>query len=188
MSNQKGIANHGGAGEPSMDEILASIRRILKEDAQQDEPVPSDDPEDEILVLSAEMEAKPEDMSLSPEPPAAPLASPQPEQAASALAAPENAPWNGTEMEQAMGEHEQSIAGLVSETATAEITSTLGPLVRGVSQDRSAAVSRGGVTLEDIVREEIRPVLKAWLDTNLPGLVERVVRAEIERVIDRTKL
>ncbi|HTH46758.1 MAG TPA: DUF2497 domain-containing protein, partial [Candidatus Limnocylindria bacterium] len=43
-------------------------------------------------------------------------------------------------------------------------------------------------TLEEMVREEIRPVLKAWLDANLPGLVERVVRAEIERVIDRTKL
>jgi cell pole-organizing protein PopZ len=37
-------------------------------------------------------------------------------------------------------------------------------------------------TLEDLVREMLRPLLKSWLDDNLPGLVERVVRAEIERV------
>jgi len=37
-------------------------------------------------------------------------------------------------------------------------------------------------TLEDLVTEMMRPMLKTWLDDNLPGLVERVVRAEIERV------
>jgi cell pole-organizing protein PopZ len=37
-------------------------------------------------------------------------------------------------------------------------------------------------TLEDLVREMLRPMLKAWLDDNLPPLVERLVRAEIERV------
>ena len=190
MSDQTGRVNRGPAGEPSMDEILASIRRILKEDEQPDEAVSLGVPEDEILVLRAEMEAKPEDITF-PEPPDvffASLEPDEPEPAASGLETQQDAPRNGTEMEEAMDEHEQSVAGLVSETATAEITSALGPLVRGVSQDRAATVSRGGVTLEEIVREEIRPVLKAWLDTNLPGLVERIVRAEIARVIDRTKL
>ncbi len=37
-------------------------------------------------------------------------------------------------------------------------------------------------TLEDLVREMLRPMLKSWLDDNLPGLVERLVRSEIERV------
>lgn len=37
-------------------------------------------------------------------------------------------------------------------------------------------------TLEDLVREMLRPMLKSWLDENLPGMVERLVRAEIERV------
>ena len=37
-------------------------------------------------------------------------------------------------------------------------------------------------TLEDLVKEMLRPMLKAWLDDNLPTLVERLVRAEIERV------
>jgi len=46
-------------------------------------------------------------------------------------------------------------------------------------------VRSGGPTIEDIVREELRPLLKAWLDTNLPPIVERLVRAEIERVVGR---
>jgi cell pole-organizing protein PopZ len=42
--------------------------------------------------------------------------------------------------------------------------------------------------LEDLVREELRPLLKAWLDTNLPALVERIVRAEIQRVVERSNV
>ena len=41
----------------------------------------------------------------------------------------------------------------------------------------------GGLTLEDIARDEVRGQLKAWLDANLPELVERVVRQEIERLV-----
>jgi cell pole-organizing protein PopZ len=37
-------------------------------------------------------------------------------------------------------------------------------------------------TLDDIVKDMLRPMLKDWLDDNLPGIVERLVRAEIERV------
>ena len=37
-------------------------------------------------------------------------------------------------------------------------------------------------TLEDLVKEMLRPMLKSWLDDNLPSMVERIVRAEIERV------
>jgi cell pole-organizing protein PopZ len=54
-----------------------------------------------------------------------------------------------------------------------------------VAAERSSAVTRGGPSIEDVVREELRPLLKAWLDAHLPGLVERLVRAEIERVVGR---
>jgi cell pole-organizing protein PopZ len=37
-------------------------------------------------------------------------------------------------------------------------------------------------TLEDLVKEMLRPLLRSWLDDNLPGMVERIVKAEIERV------
>ena len=36
--------------------------------------------------------------------------------------------------------------------------------------------------LDDLVREMLRPILKVWLDDNLPGMVERLVRTEIERI------
>jgi cell pole-organizing protein PopZ len=39
--------------------------------------------------------------------------------------------------------------------------------------------------LEDLVRETLRPMLQSWLDDNLPGVVEQMVRAEIERAIPR---
>jgi cell pole-organizing protein PopZ len=38
-------------------------------------------------------------------------------------------------------------------------------------------------TLQDLVREMLRPMLKSWLDDNLPTVVERLVLAEIERII-----
>lgn len=43
-------------------------------------------------------------------------------------------------------------------------------------------LSSNARTLEDLVKEMLRPMLKSWLDDNLPGLVERIVKAEIERV------
>ena len=63
-----------------------------------------------------------------------------------------------------------------------------------LSQETSAAVDsafnalaqtvlvHNARTLEDLVREMLRPLLKSWLDDNLPSMVERLVRAEIERV------
>jgi uncharacterized protein len=43
-------------------------------------------------------------------------------------------------------------------------------------------MSNNARTLEDLVRDMMRPMIKTWLDDNLPSLVERLVRAEIERV------
>ena len=46
----------------------------------------------------------------------------------------------------------------------------------------NTVLSNNARTLEDLVKEMLRPMLKTWLDDNLPGLVERIVKAEIERV------
>jgi cell pole-organizing protein PopZ len=46
----------------------------------------------------------------------------------------------------------------------------------------STVLSNNARTLEDLVKEMLRPMLKSWLDDNLPNLVERIVKAEIERV------
>jgi len=75
--------------------------------------------------------------------------------------------------------------GLVAEEAAAAAASAVGSLVRTLTADRSPALHAGGPTVEEIVRELLRPLVKDWLDAQLPGLVERVVRGEIERVVGR---
>ena len=75
--------------------------------------------------------------------------------------------------------------GLLGPAAAAAASHSVGALVRTLATERTLQVHRGGPTIEDIVREEMRPLLKQWLDANLPDLVERLVRAEIERVVHR---
>jgi cell pole-organizing protein PopZ len=65
-------------------------------------------------------------------------------------------------------------AGLLSRQATAAVGSAFNTLTE--------AVKKHEPTLEDVVRETLRPMLKSWLDENLPRVVERMVQAEIERV------
>lgn len=64
---------------------------------------------------------------------------------------------------------------LLSRSTTDAVDSAFNTLAQSV-------LVQNAKTLEDLVREMLRPMLKAWLDENLPGMVERMVRAEIERV------
>jgi cell pole-organizing protein PopZ len=64
---------------------------------------------------------------------------------------------------------------LISVATSAAVDSAFNTLAQTV-------LVQNGRTLEDLVREMLRPMLKIWLDDNLPGLVERLVRSEIERV------
>ena len=81
-----------------------------------------------------------------------------------------NRPAAGTEPAAAEPARER----LVSGSASTAVSAAFGSLHRTVTSN-----SR---TVDDLVTEAIRPMLKAWLDENLPTLVERLVRAEIERV------
>jgi cell pole-organizing protein PopZ len=65
-------------------------------------------------------------------------------------------------------------AGLLSHEATAAIGSAFNTLTETVKKHEP--------TLEDIVRETLRPMLNSWLDENLPRVVERMVQAEVERI------
>jgi cell pole-organizing protein PopZ len=64
---------------------------------------------------------------------------------------------------------------LMSQNTVAAVDSAFNALAQTV-------LSNNARTLEDLVKEMLRPMLKAWLDDNLPNLVEKIVRAEIERV------
>jgi cell pole-organizing protein PopZ len=149
-----------------MEDILASIRRILSEDEAPaaDGTPPASPPAGEgVLVLDPAMMV-PE--PASPEtPPTPPAAEPPP-----TMTAPPPDP--------------ASPPNLVAPEAAAAAASSVGSLVRHLAE-RSTQVHSGGPTIEDIVREEIRPLLKSWLDANLPPIVERLVRTEIERVVGR---
>jgi uncharacterized protein len=149
-----------------MEDILASIRRILSEDEAPaaDGTPPAPPPAGEgVLVLDPAMMVR---EPASPEtPPTPPAAEPTPTKTAPP---PDPA----------------SPPNLVAPEAAAAAASSVGSLVRHLAE-RSTQVHSGGPTIEDIVREEIRPLLKSWLDANLPPIVERLVRTEIERVVGR---
>ncbi|WP_370954313.1 PopZ family protein [Bosea sp. RCC_152_1] len=67
------------------------------------------------------------------------------------------------------------MASLLSDQASSAVTSAFGQLANTV-------LSSNARTLEDLVKDMLKPMLKTWLDDNLPLMVERLVRAEIERV------
>ena len=173
--------NNGG--DPSMEDILASIRRILSEDEAEAAPpsgsaevLPLDpsmlvDEPPEPSGTAARVEKPMPVRSMPEEPPT--MIAPTPAPAAAPVSAPPAPP------------KPQSYELLAPEAAAAA-SSSVGSLLRTLASERQqVAVRAGGPTIEELVREEIRPLLKTWLDTNLPPLVERLVRGEIERVVGR---
>lgn len=156
-----------------MDDILASIRKILNEDEAQPAAATAPaavEPVEETLDLTPDMMIAPPEVAPPPAPPQ--LLQMEPDPAPMPPTAPMPEP--------------QAASTLVSAPAAAAAAAALGQLSRAVAQDRAAIISRApGLSIEDVVREELRPLLKEWLDTHLPPLVERLVRAEIERVMSR---
>ncbi len=165
--------------EPTMEEILASIRRIISEDDAPAEPAaeaappppPEPEPEpvdDDILELTDPIVSEPEpelppletvgdiDVYSPPEP------APEP-----AYAPPPSAPvFNRDEVaDNLVGDHAASAAA----SAFGSLSSAL-------------LMPKDGRTLEDVVRELLRPLLKAWLDENLPRIVETKVEEEVHRI------
>ena len=88
-----------------------------------------------------------------------------------------------------MPDSETPTAGLIAPEAQTATANAMGSLRRTIEARATAAqgatptLRGGGPTLEDVVRDELRPMLKTWLDANLPTMVERLVAAEIERLI-----
>ena len=212
------------AQEPSMEEILASIRKIIadeetapkgaaakapaaEETISEDDldklfSSAGDDEDDEVLELTEEVAAVDpplvegygeetdiafediDDTGVEPEPEPAPPPPPppvrepppKPEPAPVVMRAPPppapppepvRAPPPPVEVAE--------MAPLISQATEGVVSSAFSDLALTV-------LNRNARTLEDLVQEMLRPMLKAWLDQNLPGMVERLVRAEIERV------
>lgn len=198
-----------------MEEILASIRRIISEDEQQaDKPAPTQNgsaaasppapapapaaaeaaPTDEVLELtevvnddgsvSSLKEAAPDtsapEASAEPEPEPFPEPSFEPEPEAPAFAQAEAEPpvdrgGAGSDFD------------LLSENAASSAAASFAGLLGSVGGMRSMHLGDGAKTLEDVVKELLRPMLKDWLDRNLPPLVERLVAREIAKIAGRAE-
>jgi cell pole-organizing protein PopZ len=163
--------------EPSMEEILASIRRIIADE----------EPSDSATHAAGAADPPPPPRMVSQPPRPAPVP-PEPvtreEEIDSMLARIQATPRPASPPpEQPRGAADAGERGLMSAATTAALDSAFHALAQNAQAQ--AAQARDGRTLEEVVSELLRPMLKAWLDDNLPDLVERLVRAEIERVSRR---
>ena len=183
--------------DPSMEDILASIRRILnEEEVPAEAAAPIEAPaDDDVLVLDQSMmvsagEHSRDGLETESEP-----ERPAPIRSKMTNCRRHMANRPPIEAEPAMQltasnqtrpmEAPAKLSDLMAPETAAAATSLVGSLVRSLSAGRATKVYSGGPTLEDLVRDELRPLLKEWLDSNLPPLVERLVRTEIERVVGR---
>jgi cell pole-organizing protein PopZ len=216
-----GMSQAAKAQEPSMEEILASIRRIIADD-EATKPAKPTEPAAPRPV--AAVTAAPVPPPAPPPKPATPVApvvletepqqAPQPVQPAAdvldlteAMTAPAPSSFRTID-----GQSDVVFTDRLAEVPPAPepVARVAEPPVRAVEEARKqfaavpdralmSSVTASAVdsafnslahtvlgnnarTLEDLVKEMLRPMLKSWLDDNLPGLVDRIVRAEIERV------
>ena len=211
------------AQEPSMEEILASIRRIIADDDTTKSPQQAAAPEPPAAPAAPVMPprnpaARPvlvEPSAFDASPATPPAAAPEPAPVPPMNGGSDEPAPDILELTESMAAAEPSEPSAdvnmpsVPEFRTIDGSSDIGfddsaerasshvirdPLPQLLSRQTSAAVDsafntlaqtvlvQNARTLEDLVREMLRPMLKTWLDENLPGMVERLVRAEIERV------
>ena len=165
-----------------MDEILASIRRILAEDAGAPAPPRTGEPAD-VLDLT---EAIAEDGTIRHIPPAVlrvdPPSDAQPLPAAARVEPEVSRPRVASDGPRGDGSRSDG-PRIVSDGVSEAVTASFARLA-GASRD---AGGLGEGKLEAIVQDMLRPMLQAWLDEHLPPLVERLVRAEIARVAGQNR-
>ena len=189
--------------EPSMEEILASIRRIISDDDKEMEaaaPENEEAPEgEEEMVAMPEPEPEPEpgpepvadevdddddddilDLTDMEAPDPEPLfeeqayKEPEPEAIAPPVSPSPAPPPAPT----------PAPANLVSPPQAGEASGSFERLTEKLNEDYTELpIGNGAVTLEGLTRELVRPMLKEWLDQHLPMTVERLVREEIERLV-----
>jgi cell pole-organizing protein PopZ len=154
--------------EPSMEEILASIRRIISEEEQAPEPVLDLTQTDEPVAAAPDL-APDDDIVFEAVEQAVAEETPVAEPARAIEPEPELAPQRA-----APEQHGETILAPPTTSAAA------GALARLAGSLRVSDTP--GQTVEGVVRELLKPMLKEWLDKNLPAIVEARVEAELERI------
>jgi len=167
--------------EPSMEEILASIRRIIAEDADGSGKTSATGAEQDILELTDRVEADGSVVSLAARmAPRSETRETPPISVAPYEPAPKVEPPSAAETP---APAEAPAERVISAGTAAASIAALSELAREAPRSvASASGASGDRTLEDATRELLKPLLKAWLDANLPALIERIVREEIARL------
>ena len=199
------MSDASGQGEPTMEEILASIRKIIAEDgpeaedaaAEADpEPQPelqAEEAEEDVLDLTQVVHEDGTVVDLNAERAAAGRQDePEPadeldlEDAVEEPAEPAPGMVEPGMVEPGMVEDDNAI---ISDPTRTAATASLLDLARstGPGAPVDLATMGGGMTLELLVRDSLRPYLKAWLDEHLATLVERIVREEIQKMVKRAE-
>jgi cell pole-organizing protein PopZ len=177
--------------EPTMEEILASIRRIISEDEAPAEGAEGPVAEPEPVPAAAEAPLPIPEPELEPEAAPAAAFTPEDEDDDSDLELTQKVETHGdldfvaADPEPAPAFSPQPVAeepppapteSLVSAHVAAAAAATFGQLSSNILMPAE------GRTLEDVVREMLRPMLQQWLDANLPGIVQEAVQSEVERI------
>lgn len=157
--------------EPSMEEILASIRRIIAEDNAA-APAPAGD--QDILELTDKVEADGTVVTLASRMP--------PREARAERPEPVRPPRDEAPIAVAPVESKSDSERLISEAASLASIAALAQLAKELPRKPVAPQPNGDAVLEDATRELLKPLLKTWLDTHLPAIIERLVREEIARI------
>ena len=152
--------------ESSMEEILSSIKRIIAEDKAIDEERPLSRRKPAMKpALQAVPDVKPTDRNEE----ILELTDELPEQ------------QNGSARSD-FGEEER----LIDDNKLDSMRQSLSALVEKEAMGRRpAALPAVGTSLEELTRELMRPMIKQWLDANLPALVEQLVSREIQRLNEK---
>ena len=84
---------------------------------------------------------------------------------------------------------EMVTSNIISRSTISASTDVLAELARAILNRRDVAIDEAGqnMTLEGMVREMLKPLLREWLDRNLPYLIERLVKKEIDFMINRAE-
>ncbi|WP_275198533.1 DUF2497 domain-containing protein [Bradyrhizobium sp. CSA207] len=139
-------------------------------------PEPEPEPESDVLELTDEMAVEVPEPTPAPPPPSFRRVEPRDDlEFAESAPPPRPAPppsYAPVDFDAPPLPPQQPI---LAQTTVSAVESAFNSLAHTV-------LSSNARTLEDLVKEMLRPMLKSWLDDNLPGLVERIVKAEIERV------
>lgn len=172
--------------EPSIEEILASIRQIISDD---DDEEKEEEPAEEIMadILETQDEEKEEVLELTEkdmEEPPAPAPEPEPEPEIEMVeATPEPEPEIEEEPEEVFEVESPIPSDIMSSATQKAAVGSIAKLASKMPINNSRSYS--GVTLEDLVKEMLHPMLREWMDGNLPPMVERIVQKELEKLARR---